>query len=130
MCQGRGDILFSSRVGGPAGRRRRVRIAGVAMLAVAFTAFAAAAATADDSEFTPSARFGPVSSDGAKTNWLPASMSNKVVSAMVKMTGDPVAVAVADARKQGKNLSNADQSALRASLKSKQDGIAKGLEQA
>jgi len=100
------------------------------MLAVAFTAFAAAAASAGDGEFTPSARFGPVSSDGAKTNWLPASMSNKVVSAMVKMTGDPVAVAVADARKQGKNLSNADQAALRASLKSKQDGIAKGLEQA
>jgi minor extracellular serine protease Vpr len=100
------------------------------MLAIAFTAFAAAAATAGDSEFTPSARFQQISTDGAKTNWLPASMSNQVVSAMVRMTGDPVAVAVANARKKGKNLSNADQAALRSSLKSRQDGIAKGLQQA
>jgi len=100
------------------------------MLAVVFTAFAVAAATAGDDEFTPSARFQQLSSDGAKTNWLPASMSNKIVSAMVQMSGDPVSVATANARKQGKNLSNADQAALRSSLKSKQDGIAKGLQQA
>jgi minor extracellular serine protease Vpr len=100
------------------------------MLAVAFTAFAAAAASAGDDELTPSPRFQQIIPDGAKTNWLPASMSNEVVSAMVRMTGDPVAVAAAKARKQGKNLSNADQAALRASLKSKQDGIAKGLEKA
>jgi subtilisin family serine protease len=100
------------------------------MLVVAFTAFAAAAATAGDDEFTPSARFQPVSTDGAKTNWLPASLSNNVVSAMVRMTGDPVAVTAANARKQGKSFSKADEATLRASLKSKQDGIAKGLQQA
>ena len=121
--------MFSSRVGGPAGRRR-TRIATVAMLAVVFTAFAAAAATAGDDEFSPSVRFGQVSTDGAKTNWLPATLSNKVVSAMVRLSGDPVAVATANARKEGKSLSKADQAALRSSLKSKQDGLAKGLQQA
>jgi len=106
------------------------------MLALVITAFAAAAATAGDGEGTPSARFERINpaalglSDTAGAKWLPASMSNKIVSVMVRMAGDPVAVAEANARKQGKNLSDADRAAIRSGLKSKQDGIANGIEHA
>jgi minor extracellular serine protease Vpr len=125
--------LFSSRVGGPAGRRRRVRIASVALLAVAFTAFAAAAATAGDDEGTPSQRFEHIDPatvgrlSDSTGNWLPASMSNKIVSVMVELPGDPVAVVEADARKNGQTLSDADRAAIRANLKSKQDAISGGI---
>lgn len=124
--------MFSSRVGGPAGRRR-ARIVVVAMLALVITAFAAAAATAGDDEGTPSPRFERINpaafglSDAAGAKWLPASMSNKIVSAMVRMAGDPVAVVEANARKQGKSLSSSEKAAIRSDLRSKQDGISNDL---
>src|SRR5712691_152740 len=116
--------------------RNRARVALVAASALSVMGLAVAAArAADGDESVATSRFEPIGladlPDGnGATTWLPASMSDKTVSAMLRMSGSPVAVVEADAKAQGKKLSAAQKAAIRADLKSKQDAISQSVEAA
>lgn len=102
----------------------------------ALVALSAVSAAADDESGAATPRFqriDPASAglaDRAGANWLPASMSSKPVSAMLSMAGNPVAVAEANARANGSQLSASEKAAIRADLKSKQDSISGSIAKA
>lgn len=105
----------------------------VALLAVA----GGSAATGDDSvgTVTSSSRFAVIDSSlldsrGAPTKFTPASLSTKQVAAVVQLSGAPVTVRDADAKKSGQKLSASDKAAIRAQLKAQQDSLTGSLQQA
>ena len=61
------------------------------------------------------------------TAFVPASLSNQPVSAVLEVAGDPVAVQDANARKNGQTLSESDKRAIRDQLKAQQDELRGGL---
>jgi subtilisin family serine protease len=104
-----------------------VRWAGFAAIAVvaAVTAVAGSAATGDDNGGVAVAKFAridPALLKAAK-GFVPAALSNKPVTVMIELGGDPVAVQDAKAQKRGKALTKAQKDASRAALKSKQDAL-------
>src|SRR6478672_5161764 len=62
-------------------------------------------------------------SDGAAGKFTPASLSNKQVAAVVQLSGAPVAVRDANAKKQGAKLTGAQRDAIRQQLRSQQDAL-------
>ena len=62
-------------------------------------------------------------SDGAAGKFTPASLSNKQVAAVVQLSGAPVAVRDANAKKQGSKLTGAQKDAIRQQLRSQQDAL-------
>ncbi|MGH2466475.1 MAG: S8 family serine peptidase [Candidatus Limnocylindrales bacterium] len=65
--------------------------------------------------------------DGA---FVPASLSEARVTAMLQFPGDPVALHQAAAHKQGRNLSSAEKASLRSQLKGRQDAARSAVQQA
>lgn len=56
-------------------------------------------------------------------DFKPLSLDTTPVQVMVQLATPPVAVQIADAKKRGKNLSNADQDSIRQQIKAQQDGL-------
>lgn len=128
--------MFSSRVGGSApGKLARTRwlTFGVAALLVAgLSAVVGTAANGDETGGVNVAPFAHVDPSllAAAKGFVPAALSNKPVTVMLQMSGDPVAVQDADAQQKGKSLSKDEKDAIRADLKSKQDGIVGSIQSA
>lgn len=118
------------------GARRRIRVATFAALVLVALAAAAVATAGDDGPGATVSRYERIDpatiglNDGSGAAFVPAAMSDKQVSVVLRMAGDPVAVAEADAKARGAKLSAADKAAIRADLKSKQDAILKSASQA
>jgi minor extracellular serine protease Vpr len=116
--------------------RRRLRMATYGALALVALAVAAVATADDGDNAVPTSRFERIDpatiglNEGSGTKFVPASMSDKPVSVVLKMSGSPVAVAEANARQQGTKLSAAQKAAIRADLKARQDSISKDVAQA
>ena len=113
------------------GRRRSLTIAVAAAVLSLFAAAAATAATLEGGDETALSvsRFQKIDAgsvglnDGrGVANWLPASMSDKQVSVMLKMSGAPVVA-------RG-NLNASQKASVRAQLKAAQDGISKDIAKA
>jgi subtilisin family serine protease len=60
-------------------------------------------------------------------DFTPLSLDTTPVQVMVQLGTDPVAVQVADAKKHGKSLSNAQQDSIRKQIKAQQDGLKSSL---
>jgi len=110
-------------------RRHRVRVAALATLALAVLAVVAATAAAGEGDGPAASRYERIDpatiglNDGSGPAFVPASLSDKQVSVVLKIAGDPVAVVEADAKKKGKSLSAQQKAAIRADLKARQDSI-------
>jgi subtilisin family serine protease len=99
---------------------------GIALVAAAgLTAVAGTAAGGDETGGADVAKFARVDASllASAKGFVPAALSDKPVTVMLQLSGDPVAVEQVKAAKQGKNLSDDEKAALRAQLKSKQDAL-------
>ena len=104
------------------GTRAFVLAAGLSVIA----SMSGTAATADDDTAGPVSPFAKIDAsllEGAAPAFVPASLSDQQVSVMLEMTGDPVAVQDANARKRGSSLSDGDKQAIRQQLQAKQDAL-------
>jgi minor extracellular serine protease Vpr len=100
---------------------------GLVLLALAVVVGVQAATTPISGEnFTDVSRFQRINPKtiskvaGFKPAWI---ASNRQATVILQMAGDPVARRVADARRQGKELTKAEKDAIRADLKSRQNAI-------
>ncbi len=104
------------------GKLALVLAAGLSVVA----AMSGSAATGDDTAGSVS-RFARIDASLLETSgqpaFVPASLSNQQVSAVLQMAGDPVAVQDANARKRGGSLSENDKQAIRQQLQAKQDAL-------
>jgi subtilisin family serine protease len=113
-----------------------MRVATFSALALVALVVAAVATAGDGDNPVSTSRFERIDpatvglNDGSGTKFVPASMSVKQVSVVLKMSGSPVAIAEASARQQGKKLSADQKAAIRADLKARQDSISKDVSQA
>lgn len=90
------------------------------------------AATVDDENLQSATRFAKVDpslleSIGQHGQFLPASLSTQQVSVVLELNGAPVAVQDAEAKTQGRKLSDSDKQAIREQLKADQDKLNSGL---
>ena len=104
------------------GKLALVIAAGLSVIA----AMSGSAATGDDSAATVS-RFAKIDTSLLETSgqpaFVPASLSDQQVSAVLQLADDPVAVQDANARKHGGSLSDGDKQAIRQQLQAKQDAL-------
>lgn len=61
--------------------------------------------------------------DGNVSNFVPASLSSRPVSAVIQLADDPVAVVDANAHKHGQSLSDSDKQSVRQRIKGRQDAL-------
>jgi subtilisin family serine protease len=107
-------------------------LGAAAVCALGLTAVVGTAANGDETGGVNVTRFAHVDSSllaNAK-GFVPAALSNKPVTVMLEMAGDPVAVQDVDAKQKGKSLSKDEKDAIRADLKAKQDGIVGSIQSA
>jgi minor extracellular serine protease Vpr len=128
--------VIRTRVGKPALRRyvpSRWLTVGIAIAAaLSLTAVVGTAASGDETGGADVAKFARVDANllAAAKGFVPAALSNKPVTVMLQLSGDPVAVQQVQAAKQGKHLSKAEKTAIRAQLKSRQDALTPSINSA
>ncbi len=119
---------------GQAGTRLRLSaLLGLVVLALTLVVGVNAATSVGGEDFTSVSRFQRIdpATISKVAGWKPAWVaSNRQATVILQMAGDPVAKRVADARKQGKELTKAEKDAIRAQLKSRQDAIKGRIEAA
>jgi minor extracellular serine protease Vpr len=128
--------VSSSRVGGPAGRRR-ARLVWLALFVVGVGALTGVSAAVGDEGIDDGgvavakyAKIDPSLLANAVKGFTPASLSTKKVTVMLQLSDKPVAVREAEARDRGSRLSKAEKQAIRDQLKAKQDGLTGAIQSA
>jgi subtilisin family serine protease len=100
---------------------------------VGLTVAAAGGSAVKDDNFSSVQRFAKIDpsllADGGAT-FTPASLSDQPVSVMLELSGAPVTVQDASAKRQGQKLSEGQKASIRAQLKSQQDALTGGIQNA
>jgi minor extracellular serine protease Vpr len=115
-----------TRRGSADSRLRLSALVGLVVLALTVVVGVQAATSVDGESFTSVSKFQRIkpATISKVAGWKPAWIaSNRQATVIVQMAGDPVAKRVADARKQGRELTKAQKDAIRADLKGRQDAI-------
>jgi subtilisin family serine protease len=85
---------------------------------------------AGDAQVQPSRRYERIAVAGIDPQLLPVSLDEKPVNVMLELSGDPVARHQAEARRQGRRLSDAERAAVRRALRVNQDRLLPQIEAA
>jgi minor extracellular serine protease Vpr len=112
--------------------RRSVWTWAVAAAVAALVVVAGGAAATRDDDTLSIPRFAKIDptlleSSGPHGTFVPASLSNRLVTVMLQFNGDPVAVQDASAKENGQKLTPDQKAAIRAQLKSQQDAAKGGI---
>jgi minor extracellular serine protease Vpr len=112
---------------------RRAALVAALAVAVGLTIAAAGGSALKDDNFSNVQRFARIDpsllADGG-ASFTPASLSDVPVNVMLELGGAPVTVQDAAAKRQGQKLSEGQKAAIRAQLKSQQDALTGGIQQA
>jgi minor extracellular serine protease Vpr len=110
---------------------RRASLVAALAVVIGLTIAAAGGSALKDDNFSNVQRFARIDpSLLAGSNFTPASLSNEPVNVMLQLGTAPVTVQDADAKHQGHGLSEGQKASIRAQLKSQQDSLTGGIQNA